>query len=135
MSLGLGGPRGGSIFRLRRQGRSGPLRPHDQRGPPVPCEFGLGPVQAVFGEIVVDVRRGPWLCLTALLFIQCAPVAFLLLILLELGVRVEFFPGQVLRPLQRRYGVVGPYSLKVGDAIDRTRWSPGLNSGGALGRG
>src|SRR5947207_3138297 len=57
-------------------------------------------------------------------------VALPLLNVRQFRFRIELFPGELLRTLQRREGVVGPYSLKVGLAIGRTWRSPGLLAGG-----
>jgi hypothetical protein len=43
-----------------------------------------------------------------------------LLDICQLRFRIEFFPGELLGPLQRCHGVVGPYALKVGLAVGRT---------------
>src|SRR5690348_1996054 len=51
-------------------------------------------------------------------------LAFPRLNLRQFGVRIKFFPGELLGTLQRSNAVVGPHSLKIGLAVGRTRRSP-----------
>src|SRR5216684_5062614 len=57
-------------------------------------------------------------------------LAFLLGKGLQLRFRIELLASKLLGPFQRRYGIVGPYSLQVRLAIGRTWRCPRLPAGG-----
>ena len=58
MSLFLSRALGESLSGFRRQGRNSSIRPHNERGSPVPGNLGLEPVQPELGVIVVHILRG-----------------------------------------------------------------------------
>src|SRR5436189_2935936 len=98
---------------LRRKRRNGAVRPHDDGSPLVPGELCLSTVQSVLAVIVMDISGSAGLGGEAFLNVEIQPLMLLFHTGRHFCVGIEFFPGEILWPLQRSDGVVGPYSLQI----------------------
>src|SRR5262249_49306468 len=126
MSLFLSRHLGESLSGFRRQGRDGSFRSDNQRCSAVPGKSGLKPVQSELGVIVMYIlRRCAWDARMVrrrltLNIVHSEAIALPLLDVCQLCFRIEFFPCELLGPLQGCHGIVGPYALKVRLAVGRT---------------